>query len=416
MFSRPHVMAALQAKRDRFTAHERRAGEELERYRRALDAVAAMGRAELEGCLAGIPQPGARPTAERVAGRPLVLPFGLRSPGSPWDNHQEARAWAMGVLGGVTTVAADGSQITPQREYGIPVGAVQVGWFENPHVPDGNYVKDLRFEALAPDELAVEDDAGSSFPNLMVNLRRFELECETLIACMERLRDDAPRALCFFDGSLVISFAAHMRPEYRHAYVRAIRELLDASEATRVPLVGYIDTSYATDLVSMLRWAARDAGMVEAPHISDGALLRGAMAWGDRTEALECARQDRLFDRERTLFVRERTPFVRGDEAQSYYHRVHVVYLKTTAANPPARLDVPAWLLEEGCLDWVVDVVRAECVVGTGYPYAIETADAMAVITAQDRERFYRAFQEFAASLGTRLRYGRKAYSKRQRR
>ena len=406
MFSKPHVISALEAKRDLFAADQRRAGEELDRYRRALDAVAAMSRADLAERLAGIPRPGARPTVERVAGRSLLLPFGARSggsasSGSPWANHQEARAWALEVLGGVTTVAIDGSQITPQREYGIPVGAVQVGWFQNPHSADGRYVKDLRFEALAPDELAAEDDAGSSFPNLRVNLRRFELECETLIACMERLRDDATRTLCFFDGSLVISFAAQMRPEYRQAYVRAIRGLLDASEATRVPLVGYIDTSYAKDLASMLRWAAPD-GMTEPPHISDGSLLRGRMAWGDRSEAFECARDDRLFDR--------------GDEAQDYYHRVHVVYLKTTAANAPARLDVPAWLLEEGRLDWAVDVVRAECVVGTGYPYAIETADAVAVVTAQDRERFYRAFQEFTASLGLPLRYGRKAVSKRQRR
>jgi hypothetical protein len=402
MFSKPHVISALEAKRDLFAAHERRTGEELDRYRQALDTVAAMSRAELEERLAAIPRPGARPTAERVAGRPLVLPFNRQ-----WANHQDARAWALEVLSGVTTVAVDGSQITPQREYGIPVGAVQVGWFENPHVPDGRYVKDLCFEALAPDELAAEDDAGSSFPNLRVNLRRFELECETLAARMGRLRGDAPRALCFFDGSLVISFAAQMRPEYRHAYVRAIRGLLDASEATRVPLVGYIDTSYATDLVSMLRWAARDAGMSETPHISDGALLRDRMAWGDRTEALECARDDALSTT---------SLFEHGDEVQGYYHRVHVVYLKTTAANAPARLDVPAWLLEEGRLDWAVDVVRAECVVGTGYPYAIETADAVAVITAQDRERFYRTFQEFTATLGIPLRYARKAYSKRQRR
>ena len=35
----------------------------------------------------------------------------------------------------------------------------------------------------------------------------------------------------------------------------------------------------------------------------------------------------------------------------------------------------------QGLLERVVDVVRAECVAGTGYPYAMETADALAVIT-----------------------------------
>jgi hypothetical protein len=99
-----------------------------------------------------------------------------------------------------------------------------------------------------------------------------------------------------------------------------------------------------------------------------------------------------------------------------YYERVAFCLLKTTADNPPARLDLPAWLLDEGILDEVIDVVRAECVVGTGYPYAIETADAVAVITMADRERFYRAFQEFLAGLDVPVRYSRKAFSKRGRR
>ena len=106
----------------------------------------------------------------------------------------------------------------------------------------------------------------------------------------------------------------------------------------------------------------------------------------------------------------------RDDPAQDYYSRVHFVYLKTTAANPPARLDVPAWVLETGQLEWVMDVTRAECIVGVGYPYAAETADAVAVITATDRERFYRTLQEFIDNLGLDLRYARKAYSKRGRR
>jgi hypothetical protein len=101
---------------------------------------------------------------------------------------------------------------------------------------------------------------------------------------------------------------------------------------------------------------------------------------------------------------------------EKYYGRVCLLYLKTTADGPPARLDVPRWLLEAGQLDRVLDVVRAESVVGNGYPYAVETADAVAVITAQDRERFYRAFQEFAEKEGLPLRFSRKATSKQGRR
>jgi hypothetical protein len=100
-------------------------------------------------------------------------------------------------------------------------------------------------------------------------------------------------------------------------------------------------------------------------------------------------------------------------DGSKYHDRVCFVYLKTTANCPPARLDLPHWLLEVGEVERTLDVVRTECVVGNGYPYAIETADAVAVITMQDRKRFYRVFQEFAEKDSLLLRFSRKAVSKR---
>jgi hypothetical protein len=394
MFSKAHAIRALEAKRAAFEHYERRSGLELEYYDSALAWMADQDLPGLLKMLEPIPRPGALPTVERVPGRPVVRPFAER-----WANHHEARAWAMRALRGVTAVAVDGSQITPSRDFSIPVGAVQVGWFENPHDEGEHYTKDIRFEILAPEELTGQGDIAGSYPDLRVNLRRFELECEVLVEHMARLAGRVPAPVCFFDGSLIISFAAQMRPDLQRSYLNCVRSVLDASESSRVPLVGFVDTSYASDLVTMLRWLTQDVGRSD---LADGAVLRNRMAWGDRTEALICARDDKLFER--------------ANQDMDYYERVLMVYLKTTADGAPARLDMPAWLLEAGELERVLDVVRAECVVGTGYPYAVETVDAVAVITAQDRERFYRTFQEFAATLGMKLRYSRKAYSKRTRR
>lgn len=394
MLSPRHVLAALEAKRAAFEGYELRIGQTLERYRQALTWFAQQDHASLLARLAGSPTPGARPTKERAVGQPFIRPFGLG-----WENHAQARAWAMEILHGVTTAAVDGSQITPSADFSIPVGAVQVGWFINPHRQEADYIKDLAFEVLAPAELQPgQEMAERDFPDLQVNLRRFERECAQLGRLMERFQQEGAKALCFFDGSLVISFAGHMRPELRTRYIDAIVSLLEASEHTRIPLVGYIDTSHASDLTAMLDHLL---GHTPLARPSDAALLRRQMAWGDRSEALQCARQDLVFEES----IRP-----------SYYGRVHFVYLKTTSENAPARLDLPAWILEEGLLDWVLDVVRAECVVGTGYPYALETADAVAVITTQDRERFYRLCQEFLAQSQIPLRYSRKAYSKRSRR
>ena len=95
---------------------------------------------------------------------------------------------------------------------------------------------------------------------------------------------------------------------------------------------------------------------------------------------------------------------------------VGFTYLQTTSDSAPARLDIPSWIYEKGFLNEVLDVVRAECVIGLGYPYALETADATAVITARDREIFLRALQDFAMREKLTFNVSRKAASKGRRR
>ena len=392
MFHRERVIAALEAKAHRFAGYEVELNDAIGAYEQSLAKLAGLSRAEVEARLAGVPWPGARPTAEHDQHPGIVVPFGRT-----WANHEQARAWAREVLAGVPTVAVDGSQITPSKDISVPVGAVQIGWFINPHDRDQHYIKDITFEVLAPDELADEDEEALGFPDWRVNAQRFIGECERLIEVMQAARHAAVRPVCFFDGSLIVSFVQHMLPERQRRYVEAVMALLETSEQCRVPLVGYVDTSYANDLAAMLDTLT---GRQTRQRISDGALLRSRMQWGDRTAAYICARDDRV------------TP-VGGSK---YYDRVCFVYLKTTADGPPARLDLPRWLLEAAELERTLDAVRAECVVGNGYPYAVETADAVAVITMQDRERFYRVFQEFAEKQSVPLLFGRKAISKTRRR
>ena len=60
--------------------------------------------------------------------------------------------------------------------------------------------------------------------------------------------------------------------------------------------------------------------------------------------------------------------------------------------------------------------MRAECVVGNGYPYAVETADAAAAMTTRDREQFLRVMQDFADEHRFDFRISRKPWSKSRRR
>lgn len=373
------VAQALEGKRGAFRQAIAQAGQERTLYRQALDDLLRLSPAEIEALLAGEAWPGARP----LEGGELIRPFLPR-----WDSMQAARVWALETLRGIPTVAVDGSQIAASKEFGVPVSLVQVAHFENYHDPDRPYVKDVRNEILT-----LEEREGESFifAESRLDQHRFALEMRVATERLATL-DPALSPLLLIDGSLVLSFTSRMLPAARDAYLQALFGLLDAAQRGRVPVVGYIDLSFAADLAGMLRLACSlpPAGIVDAQ------LLAGRMAPLDRSAVFTCARGDVL-------------PHYQGRE-------LCFLYLQTSAEALPARLDIPRWVIEAGLLERVVETVRAEIVVGGGYPYAIETADAAAVLTAEDRMQFYRLFHGFARQAGFEAALPNKSISKAHRR
>lgn len=351
----------------------------------------------------------ALPTGEIERVGSFIVPFGRR-----WRTHEEARAWAVDALMDRVTFAADGSQILPGREISLPVAAVQVAWFENPHTRAGgaSYRKEWDFKIVTPRELLETEGVTATAADL-VGLRRVEAELEAARAFIERRKGWRERRertpVAFFDGTLLLS-TARMRGEtlkFPNAYITAIVETVKLSRTARVPLVGYIDQSYARDLVRMLDVIAQRRD--ESPNVFDAQIFSAGEAeaqplfnaWGDRSVFCECLREGLGDD-------------FKDEEGKPL---VGFLYLQTTApGSAPARLDIPMWVADEGLIDDVVDAVRAECVVGNGYPYALETADEAAVITVRDREQFLRAVQDFAEANEIGFRVSRKAVSKMHRR
>ncbi|HZH90711.1 MAG TPA: DNA double-strand break repair nuclease NurA [Pyrinomonadaceae bacterium] len=355
---------------------------------------------------------GALPTGELDSAGAFVIRFDER-----WRSHEEARRWALDVLKERVTCAADGSQILPGREISLPVAAVQAAWFENPHTANGqdSYRKESRFALITPEEL-LQAEGGAATAADLVGLRRFELELGALSEFLERRRGWRARGertpVAFFDGTLLLSTTRtrtqNIDASLSGGYVKAIVEAVELSRETQVPLIGYIDQSYARDIVRLLDLLSTgatpaatvfDARLLSATKTADAA---GALfaAWGDRTIFCHCVREGLTPDFEDA----EGNPLV------------GFVYLQTTGEGAPARLDIPAWVYDAGLLGEVIDTVRAECVVGNGYPYALETADAAAVITGQDHEQFLRAMQEFAAEQNLDFHVSRKPVSKARRR
>jgi hypothetical protein len=344
---------------------------------------------------------GALPSTELDRAGSMVVPF-ERS----WASHEEARGWALDALSGRVTFAADGSQLMPGREISMPVAVVQVAWFENPHARDGRYEKQARSEIVSPAELINSTDERVK-ADTIVDLHRFRLEVEEISRFLHRRKGWQERGertpVALLDGTLLISIALP-KTRIQDAYVNALSDLVRLSSETRVPVVGFVDQSYARDLVRLLdvlKGQTEPAGGVsiyDAQFLHAGA--EGAPPvleqWGARTSFCYSLRE--------------------GFEDERGEPLIGFTYLQTTSEGLPARVDVPAWVYEAGLLDDVLDAVRGECVVGLGYPYVIESADAAAVITTRDRTEFLRVIQEFAEREHFNFGLSRKSMSKGRRR
>jgi hypothetical protein len=390
------IVNLLHSKREDFSNFDEETFRLLEMYRSALEKAMGLTDAQLEYRLERVRDCGALPLEDLDGERDWIWPFEAN-----WQNREESLNWARDRLMGISTFAVDGSQIYPGKDLSIPIALVQIGWFENLHVPDGEYVKDIETDVMTPAEL--KSERSGELADRKVNLRRFEMETQRTIQYFEE-HEGSETALAFFDGSLVVSFAEAFDEETRRVYLNCMCKLLEASQYFRVPVVGYIDTSSARDLTSMLRHLY---GLPEANAIHDAQLLnrlevnqvkKKEMKWGDRTPIFLCQRSGIL----------SQYPESAGQIAFSY--------LKTNRDSLPARLEFPVWVYEAGLADRVIDWVRGEVVVGSGYPYVIETADQVAVVKNEDRQIFYRILQDWATEENLKLRLSRKMISKVRRR
>lgn len=245
-------------------------------------------------------------------------------------NVSENSKWFLQELNSKRVVGVDGSQIKPLKDIGVPLGGIQIAKLSIEH-GDGHHDLTHRSAFIDMDE--------------NVSLARFKMEVEALVEEMDGM------SLLFFDGSLSTSFTAEMSEKLRQEYAVWIGSLLQKSEETRTPLVGYVDRSYAKDLAKSMGVNAYD------PY-----LLSPVLNLMDYTSAFKSEKDGLCYS-----------------------------YLR---ANPhqPVRLEYPPWM--EDMHHDVVRSVMAECMLGStrGYPYVLERAHTCCQIERSERMDFMKAF------------------------
>jgi hypothetical protein len=351
--------------------------------------------------------PGGLPTPEWDDYEQPVVPF---TPSASWDNHEAVNEFAKDVLEGVTTVAADGSNLGPTEEFTVPLGLVQVAWCANHHHQDGDYDEGVNTRLLGPHEVTQESDEedGVLYPDGRApGHERYNDEGETIVECIERYADCEPPAVVFYDGPLVPSFANTYDPEIRDGYYReTMSRVLAASEHHRVPVVGYTAGSGRTNVTKLLRRTYRDR-LVDHPFVADTRLFEAFTTnWGDRS-LLFVNRQDGATDAMSATY--------RGEEYE-FAEDVLFGYVDVPGDGTMDHVELPGWIHRDGLVEYVFDVIRAEASVGRGYPELLQQADANAVLDAEAKRQFLALVQEFADEQDLPIEWDAKALSKERRR
>jgi hypothetical protein len=307
-----------------------------------------------------------REVAESEAGQRLRC-------ASPGDEDLDVEILAPAMPEQATLVAADGSQIFPDRHglafyYAINVGSIvfRHGSGQAPQVATDPrlYYSD---DKLYPGGRPVTGDWVSA-----------ERDLAEMRALADLALDEpagGPPCLALGDGPLLIWIQRAAIPQEQQTQILAdYLSCLDRLRSGGVTVTGYVSRPHSAEVVALLYLAQLETG--ERPAV---------------TSLAETAYRG-LTDRALFGFLKpgERSAlFVRGTAANQDFrargHAIYFFYLHT--GTELARVEVPEWvaLWPEG-LELAHAAVYEQCRYNNGYPYVLTRADELAVILGDERE------------------------------
>jgi hypothetical protein len=307
-----------------------------------------------------------------------------------WKNRNEAMEWVDSVLSGVPMGAVDGSQIYSNKNFEIPLAVIQISRIFNRHTENRDFSQETEAMIITPDEF--EAASVYSFGSEYIDARRFSMECDGII----RLMEEHEKLFVLLDGALILSHINVLNRNTREIYVKAITKLLEASERTHNPVIGFIDTTMPRDITLMMHFLFG----LKKSKLSDTHLFSN-MLWGERTSTFLCDRDDRRGDESRSVL----------DNYGRFKDEIAFFYMRLSSGLP-ARVEFPAWVQKEGMVDKIADIIRAQCIIRGNYPDILMRAHDAAVIRNGEHDLFYGMLENFCKVHGIRINRSAKDFHK----
>jgi hypothetical protein len=292
---------------------------------------------------------------------------------SPCDEALARAFPAPGMPDQATLIAADGSQIFPDRHglaffYAINVGSIvfRHGSGQAPAV------------ATDPHLFFTDDQVypgGAPVSGDLVSAQRDLAEMRMLAGLTLAEPEPGPPRLALADGPLLIWLQrADLPKDWQQRILDEYLGHLDRIRSGGATVAGFVSRPHSAEVVALLYLAQLGpeerqtvASLAETDYrgLTDRALF-GTLQAGQRS----------------ALFVRG-TATNRDFAARG--HRVHFFYLNTGADL--ARVEVPEWVAQRpASLDLVHAAVYDQSRFNSGYPYVLTRADEQAVILGDERE------------------------------
>ena len=280
------------------------------------------------------------------------------------------------IPGELTVLAADGSQISPDRHAQVNFAVVNVGSIQmrrgTPEAP----VTEIASQLLYDEQLY---STTGTISEATLALKRDLHERLVLGKLAEAAQ---PPVVAFTDGPMELWGGKGGDTEERANYQESLTNYLEALtklEMLNVITCGYVDKPAANLVVRTLEVAMTpQADLAEIKKMHP---LRGVT--------------DREIFKE-VLGIEERSAVfaIQSQSAKSYQGslRLHFFYLNVGQAGSPyiSRVEIPAWVVENpGYLDCLHAVLVEQCRVmgGRPYPYLLHRAHETAVVKLSEKEQ-----------------------------
>ncbi len=273
-----------------------------------------------------------------------------------------------------TILAADGSQINPDRHAAVNFGLINIGSIQMSIGSTDAPRVSLQSELIFGDRLySTEGTIGEAQLALMRDLRERKQLAE--------LSDIAsPPVFTFTDGPMELwgGRDAETSREFQKS-MEEYREVLNRLEGLSVATAGYVDKPASNLVVRLLEVASLPEDQL--PKTRATSPLRGVLDRGLLWDLLSPGERSSIFA-------------IQSNSAKNYPGplELHFFYLNVGRSGHPwlARVEVPSWVVSSpGMLDDLHSILLQQCrVLGNRpYPYLLHRAHEAALVTWQDRQQ-----------------------------